>query len=1157
MFDGSFKSARKVNLSGRKKPTTGYSARLASLSGSRGRGDVLAPALGAAPGSKEELLLQNRLAREERHAQKRQTAASTRIQAQYRRVRAGKQARVAVFSELEQQLTQVVTTRDFQNEPLATQQLQLFLRQFLFAKPRGWTGTEKSVLTRDRIRNVQDYLVFMLLVSSLKGRQDNETNVLHAHKDASWVYQVTRMSEIALQTLVQEELKTSVASPAMAVNPYLLLLETLTSALKYSAEDQTTLSSVLYHLGVTAQYSIFDALSASIAQQAKEGVSRVENDRLVQVIAGVAAQTLRLSVEGQQDRAAQISRQFAVKILLTASSVNSPITGYVTRLALSTDELSVAAKAKQLGLFWASSIQHLRHLCDREGTEPVLSWSKRSIAVGNIIEITSICSFDEELVGVIPYVLSEMVTPSLVQWGFDVKNAQQDPMTLDDDYEMDDDPEVPIVPPAYLSAGGFASDDEIHHGTRALGESETSVRAQWQKICHSSFSARCLDVLLHANGTALETTQPGESAVSRFCRVLATVLLSAGRVYVLTVATRFTNPPPTLFALLGAMTVEQFAGGPATPTNNANLVNSMWRWIKPRIESIAAQRSTSSLANGPLVFPTSQLQVLLIFNVVYSHMLLGLDDEAFYDGQWPLPLIEVEAVATFLKQFIYDTCWTITSSNALSVDNMNERELMLFSAVVSSVKLFNQLYDRDCRRRFMPEDAWLWPSMPVIKETVDLESMKEDGNHDAHAIYMLMNGKAASPHARTALILITIPQVLSFNERVQLFQKLLADGKSALGPIRDEFARALLVRVKRDEIVDDSFEFFQQVCDTMSPAALKSRIKVTFINEQGLEEAGIDGGGVFKEYMDNLTKNAFSPEYGFFLATDDQLLYPNPGARYIVDTRKEALDRYRFLGRVLAKAVYENILVEPQFAAFFLNKLLGKFNYIDDLHSLDPELYTSLMRLKHYDGSVEDLALTFSVSEMEFGDVVTRDLVPDGANTPVTNENRIRYIHLMANYKLNVLSSMESAAFLKGFRDLIPGTWIQMFAPAELQMLIGGTATNIDMDDWERSTQYGGGYHPSQRIIQWFWEIVRNDFAAEDRAALLKFITSCSRQPLLGFSQLSPQICIHQVRVEDDERLPSSATCMNLLKLPAYSTKEAMRTKLLYAIRSNAGFDLS
>ncbi|KAG4039295.1 E3 ubiquitin-protein ligase [Phytophthora cactorum] len=972
MFDGSFKSSRKVNLSGRKKPTTGYSARLASLSGSKGgRHDVLA-------GSKEELMLQNRLAREERHAMKTRMTASIRIQAQYRRLRAAEQTRAEVFSQLEQQLTQTVLTGDIQNKALPTPQLQLFLRQFLFAVD--------SRVAVDRIRKVQNYLVCMLLVSSLKG--ENGTNFLEADKDACWVYQVTRMSEIALQTLVQEDLKKSVINPAPAVNPYLLLLDTLTNVSKYpTPEGQTALSSVLYHLGVTARYGIFDAISACIEQQANESVSRVENDNLMQVIANISAQTLMLSVQSQQERASKL-------------------------------------KAARI---WGS----FGRPC-----------SCRSCP-----------------------------------------NTQQDPMAPEEDYDMDHEADVPIVPPTYLSAGVFSSDEEVRRGVLALGEAEASVRAQWQKICHSSFSARCLDALLHAN----EPSHNGENAVPKFCHALTTVLLSTGRSYVLSVAASLLAPPSKL----------------------------------------------------------------------YSHMLLGLDDEAFYDGQWPLRLTEVEAVVTFLKQFIYDTCWTITSNNTLSVDSMDEKELVLFSAVVSSIKLFNQLYDRDCRRRFMPDGAWLWPSMPVVKEIVDLELMKEDGNHDAHAIYMLMNGKASSPYARAALILVTIPQVLSFNDRVQLFQKLLEDGKAQLGNIRDEFSRALQVRVKRDEIVDDSFDFFQKVCDTMSPAALKSRVKVTFVNEQGLEEAGIDGGGVFKEYMDSLTKSAFSPEYGFFLETEEHLLYPNPGVKYIVDTRKEALDRYRFLGRVLAKAVYENILVEPQFAAFFLNKLLGKFNYIDDLHSLDPELYTSLMRLKHYDGNVEDLALTFSVSEMEFGEVVTRNLVPDGANIPVTNENRIRYIHLMANYKLNVLSSTESAAFLKGFRDLIPGTWIQMFAPAELQMLIGGTATNIDIDDWERHTVYGGGYHPSQRIVQWFWEIVREDFTAEDRAALLKFITSCSRQPLLGFSKLQPQICIHQVRVEDDDRLPSSATCMNLLKLPAYSNREAMRKKLLYAIRSNAGFDLS
>jgi len=110
--------------------------------------------------------------------------------------------------------------------------------------------------------------------------------------------------------------------------------------------------------------------------------------------------------------------------------------------------------------------------------------------------------------------------------------------------------------------------------------------------------------------------------------------------------------------------------------------------------------------------------------------------------------------------------------------------------------------------------------------------------------------------------------------------------------------------------------------------------------------------------------------------------------------------------------------------------------------------------------------------------------------------------------------------------------------------------------------QYAAGYHPTQQIVQWFWEIVV-EMSAQEQRKLLKFMTSCSRQPLLGFASLDPPPCIQQIRVPDDALseakapLPTSSTCMNLLKLPNYKNKELMRKKLLTAIESGAGFELS
>lgn len=106
-------------------------------------------------------------------------------------------------------------------------------------------------------------------------------------------------------------------------------------------------------------------------------------------------------------------------------------------------------------------------------------------------------------------------------------------------------------------------------------------------------------------------------------------------------------------------------------------------------------------------------------------------------------------------------------------------------------------------------------------------------------------------------------------------------------------------------------------------------------------------------------------------------------------------------------------MVEPQFALFFLQRLAGKLNETDDLHSLDPELYRHLMGLKRLTreggsgaaggDSVADLCLNFEVvtgGEDEGQQVA--ELVPGGKHVAVTNANVFRYIQLVANHRLNV-----------------------------------------------------------------------------------------------------------------------------------------------------------
>lgn len=134
---------------------------------------------------------------------------------------------------------------------------------------------------------------------------------------------------------------------------------------------------------------------------------------------------------------------------------------------------------------------------------------------------------------------------------------------------------------------------------------------------------------------------------------------------------------------------------------------------------------------------------------------------------------------------------------------------------------------------------------------------------------------------------------------------------------------------------------------------------------------------------------------------------------------------YRFIGRILGKALYEGILVDIAFAGFFLAKWLDKQSWLDDLASLDPELYQGLMQLKHYTGDPEELSLNFTVAQEEFGVTKSIDLIPNGSNIPVTRENRLQYMYLVAHYKLTKQIKKQSTAFFEGLSEIIDPKWLR------------------------------------------------------------------------------------------------------------------------------------
>ncbi|KAJ1726472.1 ubiquitin-protein ligase (E3), partial [Coemansia biformis] len=375
----------------------------------------------------------------------------------------------------------------------------------------------------------------------------------------------------------------------------------------------------------------------------------------------------------------------------------------------------------------------------------------------------------------------------------------------------------------------------------------------------------------------------------------------------------------------------------------------------------------------------------------------------------------------------------------------------------------------------------------------------------------------------------------------------------------------------------------------------KYRIQISFVDEHGMPEAGVDGGGVFKEFLTSLVREAFDPRMGLFCATRSNSIYPDPDSVLGDDEhRRLVLEKYKFLGAVIGKALYEGVLVDAPFALFFLGYCVGKLPEFNDLPTLDEDLYRGLVALKNYptgaragaaaaskrgggdggEGDEDDeiykiFGLDFTTTVgLRGGQTKTVPLVPRGDTIRVTSHNRLLYLDLVAQHKLVKQIGAQVRAFVAGLHTVIPENWLRLLfaSPLELSRLLCGDAGVIDVADWQRNTLYSGAFGDQGRnhpTVQAFWSVVEHELSEAQRRELCRFATSCERPPLLGFAELNPQFCISGTSHANEDgssietRLPSASTCVNLLKLPAYRSRQVLHDKLVTAIDSHAGFDLS
>ncbi|KAK6504659.1 hypothetical protein TWF481_006599 [Arthrobotrys musiformis] len=391
-------------------------------------------------------------------------------------------------------------------------------------------------------------------------------------------------------------------------------------------------------------------------------------------------------------------------------------------------------------------------------------------------------------------------------------------------------------------------------------------------------------------------------------------------------------------------------------------------------------------------------------------------------------------------------------------------------------------------------------------------------------------------------LLVHNPKVLDFDNKRNYFNRRLhtrvpgRDSNINYGPLQ--------LNVRRDQVFMDSYRSLHY--------KRGDEIKYSKLNIRFQGEEGVDAGGVTREWFQVLARQMFNPGYALFLpvASDRTTFHPNR----MSGVNSEHLSFFKFIGRIIGKALYEGRVLDCHFSRAMYKRILGQNVSLKDMENLDLEYYKSLQwMLKN---TIEDvLLLSFSLDTDDFGVERVLDLIPNGSNIPVTDENKEDYVKKVTQFRLVGSVKEQMDHFLQGFHDIVPAELVAIFNEQELELLISGLP-DIDVDDWRNNTEYHN-YTASSPQVQWFWRAVRS-FDKEERAKLLQFVTGTSKVPLNGFKELEGMNGYSKFNIHRDygnkDRLPSSHTCFNQIDLPEYETYENLRKNLLTAITAGAEY---
>ena len=160
-------------------------------------------------------------------------------------------------------------------------------------------------------------------------------------------------------------------------------------------------------------------------------------------------------------------------------------------------------------------------------------------------------------------------------------------------------------------------------------------------------------------------------------------------------------------------------------------------------------------------------------------------------------------------------------------------------------------------------------------------------------------------------VFLSNPKNLDFDVKRRFFRQRFASLRSR-SPHRYR-SEEENITVSRDRIFEDSFTRLH----SKSAEVWKRKFVIRFQHEEGQ-----DAGGLLREWYLLMSREIFNPNYCLFrVSPSDRVTYTINPASFI---NSNHLSYFRFVGRFIAKAIYDNKLLECYFTRSFYKHILGR-----------------------------------------------------------------------------------------------------------------------------------------------------------------------------------------------------------------------------------------